>query len=130
MKKQIISCLLLIVFVFSVVPISANAAKPSSSTTTTTTAITTKAATKKGYVARKTSDLGVGFIEAFEGYFQFQYWDYQHYTIGYGTTCEKDEYPGGISEAFAHKLLKKNLPSYESGLNSFLKSNVIFLLLI
>jgi len=121
MKKHVLSVLMAIVFVFSVLPISANATKTTSSTTTTT-----KAATKKGYVTRKTSDLGVGFIEAFEGYFQFQYWDYQHYTIGYGTTCEKDEYPGGISEAFAHQLLKKNLPSYEAGLNSFLKSNDIY----
>ncbi len=107
MKKRILSVLLSIIFVLSSMPV-----------------ITASA--KKGYVARQTSDLGVGFIEAFEGYYQFQYWDYEHYTIGYGSTCEKDEYPGGISEAFAHKLLKKNLPSYESGLNDFLKSNNIY----
>ncbi len=81
---------------------------------------------KKGYVARSTSDLGVRFIEAFEGYFEYAYWDYEHYTIGYGTYCTKDEYPAGISEPFAHQLLIKKLPSYESGLNSFLKSNNIY----
>lgn len=81
---------------------------------------------KKGYVARSTSDLGVRFIEAFEGYFEYAYWDYEHYTIGYGTYCTKDEYPAGISEPFAHQLLVKKLPSYESGLNSFLKSNNIY----
>lgn len=84
------------------------------------------ATAKKGYVARSTSDLGVRFIEAFEGYFEYAYWDYEHYTIGYGTYCEKDEYPAGISEPFAHQLLVKKLPSYESGLNSFLKSNNIY----
>ncbi len=123
MKKRFLSFLMVIIFVFGASFTSVNAAENTSSSTTTTT---TKAVEKKGYVSRKTSDLGVGFIEAFEGYFQFQYWDYQHYTIGYGTTCEKDEYPGGISEAFAHQLLKKNLPSYEAGLNSFLKSNDIY----
>lgn len=81
---------------------------------------------KSGYVARSTSDLGLKFIEAYEGYFQFAYWDYEHYTIGYGTTCTKDQYPSGISEPFAHNLLKQKLPSYESGLNSFLKKNNIY----
>lgn len=84
------------------------------------------ASAKKGYVARSISDLGVRFIEAFEGYFEYAYWDYEHYTIGYGTTCEKDEYPSGISEPAAHKLLLKVLPSYESGLNSYLKKNNIY----
>ena len=108
MKKRILSLLLVVLFVLSSMP------------------VITASAAKKGYVVRSTSDLGVSFIEAFEGYYQFQYWDYEHYTIGYGSTCKKDEYPGGISEAFAHKLLKKNLPSYESGLNNFLKKNNIY----
>lgn len=81
---------------------------------------------KTKYVARTTSDLGVRFIEAFEGYYEYAYWDYEHYTIGYGTTCEKDEYPSGISEPAAHALLLKVLPSYESGLNSYLKKNDIY----
>lgn len=81
---------------------------------------------KSKYVSRTTSDLGVRFIEAFEGYYEYAYWDYEHYTIGYGTTCEKDEYPSGISEPAAHELLLKVLPSYESGLNSYLKKNDIY----
>lgn len=144
MKKQIVAILLVVVLMLNLLPnvlafATSETATTTSTTTTTTgeststtltipsnTTTTARAIVKKDYVARKTSDLGVGFIEAFEGYYQFQYWDYQHYTIGYGTTCEKDEYPGGISEAFAHQLLKKNLPSYEAGLNSFLKTNNIY----
>lgn len=109
MKKRIFSIILSLVIILGAIPI-----------------FSLGATAKSGYVARKTSDLGVKFIEAFEGYFQYAYWDYEHYTIGYGTTCKKDEYPAGISEPFAHELLKQKLPSYESGLNSFLSKNNIY----
>ncbi|MEE1002247.1 MAG: SH3 domain-containing protein [Acutalibacteraceae bacterium] len=108
MKRKILSILLLIVMIFGVIPV-----------------MPTTAAGKK-YVKRTTSELGVNFIEVFEGYYQYAYWDYSQYTIGYGSRCEKDEYPAGISEPAAHALLKKILPSYESGLNSFLSKNDIY----
>ena len=95
MKKQILSLFMAVVIMLGILPIVSASETESSSTIT---AQPTTRAAKKGYVVRKTSDLGVSFIEAFEGYYQFQYWDYQHYTIGYGTTCEKDEYPGGIDK--------------------------------
>lgn len=108
MKRKIFSALLCIVIVFSLIPIM-----PAS------------AASKK-YVKRTTSELGINFIEVFEGYYQYAYWDYSQYTIGYGSRCEKDEYPAGISEPAAHALLKKILPNYEAGLNSFLSKNDIY----
>lgn len=107
MKKRIIAIILTLVTVFCSMPF-------------------VTASAKSGYVKRTTSELGVNFIEAFEGYYQYAYWDYEHYTIGYGTTCGKDEYPSGISQQKAHELLKKVLPSYEAGLNSFLKKNDIY----
>lgn len=108
MKKRIFSILLCAAVIFGVLP-----------------AISIGAANTK-YVQRTTSELGVNFIEAYEGYSQYAYWDYSQYTIGYGTACQKDEYPAGISEPAAHALLKKVLPTYEAGLNSFLSKNDIF----
>ena len=110
MRKRILTLILTMVIVLGSVP-----------------AFSTSAAEKQGYQKRTTSELGVNFIEAFEGYYQYAYWDYSQYTIGYGTRCEKDEYPAGISEPAAHALLKKVLPDYESPLNSFLKKNDIYL---
>lgn len=109
MKKRILTLVLSLIMLFGIIPV-----------------INITAFAKSGYVARTTSEVGVNFIEAFEGYSQYAYWDYEHYTIGYGNTCGKDEYPAGISEPFAHDLFKRSLPSYEAGLNSFLKSNNIY----
>ena len=41
------------------------------------------------------------------------YWDYQQYSIGYGSYCEKDEYPDGITEKQADHLLRKRLQGFE-----------------
>ncbi|MBQ5590428.1 MAG: glycoside hydrolase family protein [Clostridia bacterium] len=109
MKKRILSAILSLAIIFGIVPAFSVLAE------------------EKGYVKRSISELGVNFIEAYEGYFQYAYWDYSQYTIGYGTRCEKDEYPAGISEPAAHALLKKVLPNYESPLNTFLKKYDIFI---
>ena len=108
MKKRLLPVLLSLVIAFGLLP----------------TTFSVKA--KFGYVQRQTSEVGIAFIEAFEGYAQYAYWDYTQYSIGYGTACEKDEYPAGISEPYAHNLLKKVLPTYENGVNKFLKSSDIY----
>lgn len=110
MRKRILSAILSVVMIFGVLP-----------------AVVVVAEETQGYVKRTTSELGVNFIEVYEGYNQYAYWDYSQYTIGYGTRCEKDEYPAGISEPAAHALLKSVLSDYESPLNSFLKKNDIYL---
>ncbi|MBR4881773.1 MAG: S-layer homology domain-containing protein [Clostridia bacterium] len=63
---------------------------------------------------------GLALIKKLEGYRQYKYWDYNHYSIGYGTTCGADEYPNGISEADASTLLVGALAKHEVYLDSFL----------
>ena len=49
-------------------------------------------------VTLKTSEACIQFIKDHEGFSKFAYWDYGQWTIGYGTRCEKDEFPDGITE--------------------------------
>lgn len=59
--------------------------------------------------AVRTSEAGIQFIKDHEGFSRMAYWDYTQYTIGYGTRCEKDEYPDGITEEQADVLLRRML---------------------
>ncbi len=63
---------------------------------------------------------GLAMIKKLEGYRQYKYWDYQHYSIGYGTSCGPNDYPNGISEAEASALLVKTLAKHEVYLDNFL----------
>ena len=73
----------------------------------------------------RTTDDGVEFIKAREGFTAMAYWDYQQYSIGYGSYCEKDEYPDGITEKQADHLLRKRLQGFEEKLDAFLDKNNI-----
>lgn len=73
----------------------------------------------------RTTDSGVEFIKAREGFTEKAYWDYQQYSIGYGSYCEKDEYPNGITEKQADRLLRKRLQGFEEKLDAFLDKNGI-----
>ena len=72
----------------------------------------------------KTSDKGVDMIKNFEGFSEKPYWDYEQYTVGYGTRCPDDmleEYSErGITEEEAEELLQKELKGFESTLNKFI----------
>ena len=63
---------------------------------------------------------GLALIKKLEGYKQYKYWDYNHYSIGYGTTCGASDYPNGVSEPEASALLVKALAKHEVYLDSFL----------
>ena len=71
-----------------------------------------------------TSDKGVDLIKHFEGFSKYPYWDYEQYTVGYGTRCPDDkleEYrENGITREEAEALLQKELRSFESTLNKFI----------
>lgn len=67
----------------------------------------------------KTSDECIELIKGFEGFSSKAYYDYGQYTIGYGTACDKDEYPNGITEEKAEELLKEALVKFESAVNKF-----------
>ena len=66
----------------------------------------------KNAVEMKLSAEGLDLIKNFEGYAQYPYSDYSHYSIGYGSyVCGLDEdpyeiYPNGISIMEAEELLR------------------------
>ncbi len=66
------------------------------------------------------SENGISLIKEFEGFLQYAKWDYKQWTIGYGTGVQKDEYPDGITEAEADKLLRDVVVTYEMYVQNFL----------
>ena len=73
----------------------------------------------------RTTEKCVSLIKELEGFQEKPYWDYQQYSIGYGSYCEKDEYPDGITEKQADRLLRKRLQGFEAKLDEFLDKNGI-----
>ena len=67
----------------------------------------------------KTSEACIQLIKDFEGFTKMAVYDYLQYSIGYGSVCEKDEYPDGITEEEADRLLRQDLLKRESYLDSF-----------
>ena len=69
------------------------------------------------------SDELVNYIKTMEGFSKYPYSDYGQYSVGYGTCCPSDKYSyyaaNGITESEAVVLLKKELTTVESALNSF-----------
>lgn len=61
----------------------------------------------------KTSQECVAFIKRMEGFLKYPVWDYAQYSVGYGCRCGKDDYPNGITEEEAERLLKKELANTE-----------------
>lgn len=74
------------------------------------------------------SDEMLAVLKKLEGFSPTAYWDYQQYSIGYGSKCpDKKYYPvsdGGqgleITEEYAEELLKNELEYFESELNGFI----------
>ena len=75
----------------------------------------------------RTTEKCVSLIKELEGFQEKPYWDYQQYSIGYGSACTKDEYPNGITEAQADILLREMLQGFEKKLDKFLQENYITL---
>ncbi len=71
------------------------------------------------------SEDGLNMLKRLEGFAAQKYWDYQQWSIGYGTACGEDEYPDGITEAEASELLVKVLERYEAYVDTFLNNNNI-----
>ena len=67
----------------------------------------------------KTSDQCIALIKEFEGFLEYAAYDYKQYTIGYGSSCEKDDYPNGITEEEADRLLREDLAQMEEKLDNF-----------
>ncbi len=69
------------------------------------------------------SDSLIQFIKDNEGFSKYPQWDYQQYSVGYGSGCEAGEYPDGITEEEADALLRKHLAIAESAVNAFVERN-------
>ena len=70
-----------------------------------------------------TSKTCVDMIKEFEGFNKYAYFDYSQWSIGYGTACNKSDYPNGITREKAEELLKKEIASLEKNINKFAKNN-------
>lgn len=66
----------------------------------------------------KTSQNCIDFIKRMEGFLKYPVWDYAQYSVGYGCRCNKGEYPNGITEREAERLLCKALEHFEAGINA------------
>ena len=75
------------------------------------------------YKAMKSSEPLIQFIKQCEGFESKKYWDFGHYSIGYGSTCGESEYPNGITEAEADALLRRFLGQAEDEVNRFCRVN-------
>ena len=86
--------------------------------------MTTEAAAETKMKASKEC---IQLIKDFEGFLEKPVYDFSHYSVGYGTACDKDDYPDGISEREAEKLLRKGIAKIEWTLNRFISENDISL---
>ncbi|MBO5130244.1 MAG: SH3 domain-containing protein [Oscillospiraceae bacterium] len=102
MKKRMICALLAAVMLIGMVAVSA---------------VSVNAA------AMATSTSGVNLIKQLEGFQKHPTADYGRYSVGYGSSCGKDDYPNGITEAEAETLLRRDLAAIETRLNSFASGN-------
>ena len=61
----------------------------------------------------------IDLIKESEGFSKYKYWDYSQWTIGYGSGCGANEYPNGITEEEAEKLLRKYTSAFAGCVNDF-----------
>ena len=71
----------------------------------------------------KTSEECIELIKEFEGFQEMPFYDYSQWSVGYGTACEEDAYPDGITEEEADQLLRDYVVTLEEKLNKFAKRN-------
>lgn len=67
-----------------------------------------------------TSDEGVAMIERYEDFRATPYSDDGKWYIGYGTVCEPEDYPDGVTEWEAELLLRERLVEFEDAVNRLL----------
>ena len=79
----------------------------------------------RAYEPMSYSDDLVEFIKSNEGFTQYASWDYQQYSIGYGSGCNPADYPDGITEEEAEALLRAYLVRFVDVANNFCKKNNI-----
>ncbi|MBQ5749607.1 MAG: S-layer homology domain-containing protein [Oscillospiraceae bacterium] len=73
----------------------------------------------------RTSEDAIEYLKTVEGFCKEPYWDYQQYSIGYGSHCDPDDYPDGITKKEAEILLRQIVHTFEEDLDAFLKKHKI-----
>lgn len=73
----------------------------------------------------KITENGIQFIKEHEGFSKYPYWDYSQYTIGYGTRCDPDDYPNGITEEEADYQLRLMLKEFEDTVDRALAKGTV-----
>ena len=73
----------------------------------------------------KTSEEAIQILKDMEGFIKKPIYDNGQYSVGYGSGCEKDDYPDGITEEEADALLREYLEEMEVTINSFATRNKI-----
>lgn len=66
----------------------------------------------------KTSDACVEILKDMEGFLEHPKADHGQYSIGYGSGCDPDDYPNGITREEAEELLREYLKKFEKNVNS------------
>ena len=67
------------------------------------------------------SENGVNFLKRQEGFTKYATWDYGQYSIGYGSGCDPSDYPNGITEAEADRLLREYVVTFENVVNNYMR---------
>lgn len=67
-----------------------------------------------------TSDDAIAVLKKLEGFIPKPIYDHGQYSVGYGSGCNKNDYPNGITEAQADKLLRDYLENMGKNVNYFL----------
>lgn len=113
MKRRILSCVLALALLLSTVSMLPQIFAVEEETTNPT----------------GVSDEMIAVLKKMEGFMKYPVWDYQQYSVGYGTKCPADKYDeycaNGIPESDAEELLRSALSTFETRLNNFIaKKNV------
>ena len=74
-------------------------------------------------VRLRSSEQLIEFLKQKEGFLEYAAWDYAQYSIGYGTYCDKDEFPNGITREEADYRMRLALAKFEASLDDFLEKN-------
>lgn len=67
----------------------------------------------------KTSEEAIELLKEMEGFVEKPIWDNSQYSVGYGSSCGKDDYPDGITVEEADLLLREKLEIMEAAVNNF-----------
>lgn len=67
----------------------------------------------------KTSERCIEILKAMEGFVKYPMADHGQYSVGYGSACDPEDYPDGITEEEADALMREYLADMEKELNSF-----------